>query len=254
MTIDFSEIRKASSDSPKQLRSVLSKILEQNRTKRIYLSDVLANINNGGQALNIALSLDYAKTLKSKVRPPTWRLKVIRDQWGNPPQPGDTVKAVRNKRLVEDGVMVTHHDQNAAKMEGTYEERYTDTVDFEVDSKGCIECDWDDTILFLNLWGIHGVSKAGITTKPEHTEEPVDCPNGQKLHAWYRRYYEVTEEMYKDLPKIKLSKAPRRGLDPKNVLEAYDAAFKKKRDAEAQAAAEKIVGITNDHTEPGVTK
>lgn len=164
----------------------------------IYLSDVLIRAGYEGGVVLIELAKLETTALRSRRKPQTWNIFVLRDQWGNVPGPGD--KVIKIDKRPDLG---TSGNRNIAKLDGSYAERYEDRIEYEVDEKGCITCTFTDAGHFLNLWGVHGRTNRTMTTKPEHSEEPCDCPGGGKKHVWYWRYKEVTAAEYEKLPRRK---------------------------------------------------
>lgn len=176
------------------------------------LSDVYTNMKNGGQAILIAL--DHLDKQNNRVggKPFTWRIEVLRDEWGNIPMPGEVVERVfpvnrKNRK---------HHpvparDLNAAIVDGSFSDKYEDRRRYVVDPKGCIQCTFDDATYFLFNWGVHFRTKYGMCGKDEHSREPVKTPEGQTLHVWYWRYAEVPAHEYNKLPERVVDKSTRRG-------------------------------------------
>jgi hypothetical protein len=201
MEIDFNEIQLAASVSPQSLgrkmQDIIAKAAEGDTP---YLSDCISEMLDGGGYLLEALG-DYYDNFERDMAIEdriTYKLFVIRDQWGEEVKPGDTVKVriLKNFRGV-DGKIVSKTKQNAMKMQGTFDKAFHRFKEFKVDDKGCITCDHESAMRFLTISGVHGKSGIQITTKPEISEEPVDYidksgkRNGKK-HVWYHLYKEVS--------------------------------------------------------------
>lgn len=181
-----------------------------------FISDLILNIDRGGQAIMIALGEREIKELQTpdadRFR---WKIQVLCDEWGNPPQPGDIVTRVVMKGLYKrDGIPTSSKVMSRAKIDGSYSKRFEDRFKYVVDDKGCIECGFTAAGYFLNVYGVHAITRHGMTTKPELSGEPSKSPSGQMLHVHYWRYKEMDKAMYEALPKIKKGDAAKRGLLP----------------------------------------
>jgi len=183
----------------------------------ICLSDCLAGHDDGGQLLRIKIAEYDSECTFLQIPRPTWRIKVIRDEWGNPPNPGDKIGRRYKRPLTKErnGETIPYSGDELSKMiaMGTYEQKFHTYKYFTVDEKGCIECTFHDAIYFLNLWGIHFSTGMRLTSKEEHSTEPVECPDGQERHVWYWRYKECPNDIYNKLPILEASDEPKRGYE-----------------------------------------
>lgn len=180
-----------------------------------FLSDLILNIDKGGQPIMIALGAREQKELqmqdKDRFR---WKIKVLCDEWGNKPQPGTIVTRVVMKGLYKrDGIPTSSKGMSRAKVDGSYSSRFEDRYDYEVDDKGCIECGFTAAGYFLNVYGVHSVTGYSLTTKLEHSTGPSKAPDGKMLHVHYWRYKEMDAAMYEAEPKIKKRDAALRGVN-----------------------------------------
>lgn len=177
------------------------------------LSDIYTNLNRGGQA--ILMALDHSEKQNNRVggNPFMWKIQVLRDEWGNVPQPGEIIARVepinrKNRKYHPVAARVL----NAAKVDGSFSEKFEHRRQYVVDPKGCIECTFHDAGYFLFNWGVHFRTGYGLCGKDEHSREPVKAPNGQTMHIWYWRYAEVPVKEYEKLdprvaPKTKRGKS-----------------------------------------------
>lgn len=164
------------------------------------LSDVYGNLNNGGQAILVALEHLEAQNNRVGGKPFVWKIKVLRDEWGNVPKPGEIVeRAIPVNRKNRKFHPVPARVLNSAIVDGSFSERFEDRHQYAVDPKGCIECTFHDAAYFLFNWGVHYKTGYGMCGKDEHSREPVKAPDGQTLHVWYWRYAEVPRAAYETL-------------------------------------------------------
>lgn len=178
-----------------------------------FLSDLRVGVSNGGQPVMIALGARELSELEmsddDRFR---WKIKVLRDVWGNMPSPGDFVeRKVQQNLYKKEGIPVPSTEMSAAKVNGSFSKKYEKVYKYKVDAKGCISCGYTAAMYFLNNYGVHPVTGYAITTKPEFTTDVKVTPSGQKLHAWYWRYKEMDAEMYASLPDVPTSNDPKRG-------------------------------------------
>lgn len=137
-----------------------------------------------------------------------WRIKVLRDEWGQPRYPGESIeRTIPINRMKRDKELVTPRVLSKAKRDGSYQRKYIRIRKYKIDQKGCFECGFDDAVYFLNNWGYNKKTNTSVTSKPEHSWEPVDMRDptkGQKKHIRYWRYAEMDRMDYanlKDVPK-----------------------------------------------------
>lgn len=174
-----------------------------------YLSDVYLNLDEGGQAILIAL--EEQENLRGQ-QPFKWKIEVIKDEWGNVPQPGEKlIRAIPKNRKNRDGVPVGSREFNNAMVRGSYADEFEDRIEYVIDDKGCIECTFSDAGYYLFNWGIHGKTRRGMCNKREYSGEPCKAPNGDKIHVHYWRYAEMDKDMYAALPVRKPEETKKRG-------------------------------------------
>lgn len=205
-------------DTTARMAAALQELAQFEPRDPPYLSDIFVNLNDGGQAALVALEHhDRAQRMRSGGQPFIWTVQVRRDEWGNVPSPGDkVVRKVPINRKNLDYQPVRSSVLNSAMVDGSFSEKFEDIREFEVDSKGCISCMFDDAGYFLFNWGVHHKTNRGMCGKQEYSTEPVGAPNGNKLHVHYWRYSEVDADDYKKLPKRDKSPRGKRGVDETN--------------------------------------
>lgn len=144
-----------------------------------------------------------------------WRLKYLRDEWGNEPVPGDKViRSVPINRSKRDGDLITPREMTKAKKDGSYKGKYERDIEFPLDDKCCFRCGFDDAIYFLNNWGYNKKTDTAVTNKPEYSYEPVDMRDptkGQKKHVRYWRYAEMDRKDYATLPVVTTQRQGKKG-------------------------------------------
>lgn len=179
-----------------------------------YLSDIMIASGQGGQPLLEALSERYEKgrDLPASKRF-FWKLQVLRDEWGNPPRPGDVVKLRIAKKLRHrEGKPLATNEIMIDVQSGEFDRKWNDYHEYSVDERGCISVEFNDAGNLLRQFGVHGKSGRRISIHPEeHSGDPALCPDGQKRHVWYWRYREVDKEDYAKLPLLEQKSEPKRG-------------------------------------------
>jgi hypothetical protein len=208
----------------------------------IQLSDLIVNAGTWGGTALVCLGNLRQDRLQRGDKQMLWKLKVVRDEWGNKLSVGDKVikktqKSLldRNKQPIKPNVM------SHAIQDGSYEQQFFQTKEFEVDKKGCIECDFHDAVYFLNVWGLHSETRRALTTKKEMSREPVNAPNGQKLHCHYWRFQEMTKAQYDNLPNVKKRTEPLRGLEELEIIEMFDEESTLKKDIKSEERKQQII-------------
>lgn len=198
--INFSEITTAGSFGALQqkLDEIMSRCTPDDP---IYLSDVLANVERGGQHILERLAErtkdDAYLPDNQRIR---WHLEVIRDEFGDKPKPGDKVRLTYNRKPVDAADNpVPGWVMNAAKRDGTFEQRFQRHVEYVVDDAGCINVFFDDAVFQLINFGIHGKSGAPLCRPQMTTKNPVKRSDGSLKHVWYWRYREVDADEHKRL-------------------------------------------------------
>lgn len=172
-----------------------------------YMSDLLLGFNAGGVHVMEALEARF-KEDQSIERPMEqrfrWKLKVLKDEWGQPVKPGDTVEHVVHRSPNHGkGKPMTSGEISVLKMNGFYERDWVTRIPYVVDEKGCITCGFVATSYFLQKFGIHGKTGAIISHhKVEHSGDPQVAPKEGMKHAWYWRFKEVDAEDYGKLAVI----------------------------------------------------
>ena len=172
-----------------------------------YMSDLLVGFNEGGIHMMIALDARTARDSQIE-RPPeqrfSWKLKVIKDEWGQPVYPGDVVyHEIYTSPNHGEGKPMTASEISVEKMNGTFEKNWITKIPYVVDKKGCITTGYVATSYFLQKWGIHGVTGAIISHhKVETSGDPHEAPKEGMKHVHYWRFKEVDGRDYEKLPDI----------------------------------------------------
>jgi len=219
--IDFNAILLARSQGKKQANEIIDAIIgECANDDPPYLSDVLAH-KKGGPLVQVRLGEEAEKRGGKNFR---WKIRVLCDDYGQVPQPGDVVtRTIRERSQLysdqESHTLWGNADMDVAKMQGTYADDFETRIEFVIDDKGCIECGFDDAVAFLNGHGVHGVS--GRPLNPHNakrvTDEPVKLKSGPHAgefkHIHYWRYQEVDAEQYEALPKLTKKRSRKTGTD-----------------------------------------
>ena len=188
-----------------------------------FLSDIIAGYGEGGMWIMRELAERY-NTGRGRARETQffWKLFCVRDAWGNKLYEGDIVYRRINKPLwtgsaaEQNKKYVSNNQLNLDKISGTYDQKWVEFIPYEVDEKGCIECEFRDAAFLIQQFGMHPVSKRGgpplsMHLKEKHPEE-VTAPDGNKLYSWYWRYMEADKAFYEKLPKVGKRKEPRLGF------------------------------------------
>lgn len=188
----------------KDRRDVFATFFEKclNENTSIYLSDFISDAGSWG-GMPLQHIGEHQDQLSRYGQPQMqFKIQVLRDEWGNPPKPGDkVVHSIPNRNWRN----ATSTDENNAKRMGNYDKKYRDILTYIVDEKGCITCSFQSAVHFLNTHGIHSFTDEPITKKPETSSHPVQVKKGStaEKHVWYWRYKEITDEQYKELPLLK---------------------------------------------------
>jgi hypothetical protein len=208
----------------------------------IQLSDLIVNASSWGGSGLICLGHHHRELLDVGEKPTTWKLRVVRDEWGNTLGPGDVVLRKTQKKLTDaDGQPYPPMEMSTAIQDGSYDERFIAVKRFHVDKKGCIECNFEDAVYFLNVWGLHSVTGRAMTRKLETSREPVNAPNGQQLHCHYWRFREVTKEQYASLPSINRREGPLRGIDDMEKIKKWNDEADIRKEIAAERRKQEIV-------------
>jgi hypothetical protein len=216
----------------------------------IQLSDCLVNKSNWGGMVLFELGAKNQEDIMNGSTPMMWKIKVLCDEWGNKLGPGDSVyKKVRKTLIKRDGKPVDSSAISTAILDGSYDEKFVTRKKFELDEKGCINCNFDDAVYFLNREGVHAVTGRTLSFKPATSREPLETPNGQKLHCHYWKYREVTAEQYKKLPKLKKRTEPLRGLDDIEEINKYNDSIKLVKEIKTEKERQRIIEAAKAKTE-----
>jgi hypothetical protein len=192
----------------------LDRVIEQSDENEdpIFITDLLVEFTKAEPLLK-RLRMDE-KNIKK------YKLRVISDEWGNKLYRGEVVtrRHKSNVKVKNEGKLTPGHEQSRMKVLKTYDKWRYKCEKFVIDDRGCIEVSIDDAEYFLPLFGI---VQDGVPVDPTsrpiggNSVEPVDAPNGQKLHVHYYQLQEVEKKDYEKLPKV--GKRPdgelRRGID-----------------------------------------
>ena len=191
--------------SKDRVEAIKKQLAPLDKNDPVFLSDCLVRMNDlGTDVLCAVFELDFEETSARRIGY-RWKLKVLRDEWGNIPRPGDVVEMVRPKnRKDRDHRPVSPEVLNAAMADGSFSSRFEMKRQYIVDEKGCIECVFEDAVEFLRDYGVHSVTGFALPHgKPEHSQDPAKAPDGSMLHIWYWRYREMDNHQYSQLKKVK---------------------------------------------------
>lgn len=215
MKVELSELQncRTERDMDDKIEEILSKCSASDPP---FLSDLVLGVHHGTQPLMIALA---AREEEERDLPEEaifrWNIKVLRDEWGNLPVPGEyIIRRIQLSLYKKEGVPYTGKELSYMKMTGEYEKRLIKKVPYKIDERGCISCGFRDAVYFLNTWGVHGRTGYPMTSKPEHSSDVVMCADRQKRHVHYWKYMEKDNDSYDELPLIdkdEEDKKPRRG-------------------------------------------
>lgn len=190
-------LRKAQNleDANRIVKDILKDAREANDL--IYFSDLM-------------ISEDVAMPLMQRLRndkKKQYHLRVLKDKWGAPVNPGDIVKREFKEPLYKvPGVPISSKEISASVKAGKWEEDFLSFEEFEVDEKGCILCSADDMWYFLSHFGIHSYSGQRLSFHINETSagpQKMQYKKGMK-HAWYWLYKEMDKEQYAELENIKV--------------------------------------------------
>ena len=210
MEIDWNGLAKISDiyDKTVMVDGVIAKC---EKDDPIFLSDCIVRGGAAGSTVLKSLALQEEKALKERRDPMLWKIYVIRDEWGNVPNPGEPVYKVNKSDLKRGDKLVSGNEMNVAMMDGSYSEQFEDRRPYEIDEKGCIECSFTDAGSFLQTRGMHAKSNRPMTTYKSPSSEPVKAPDGKMHLIHYYLYREITKEAYENLPKRAKSNKPKVG-------------------------------------------
>jgi len=204
--------------SSRDLNNYINKELEKcEPDSPPMLTDLIISEKEGGLQVLQALEAYYIDMHTPEELRFKWKLQVMRDEWGNIPQPGEKYILRLNKPYkYKNGKSVTIGQINVDKATGLHDEKWIREVPYTVDAKGCITCTYDHAMIFLRRYGTHYKTGRGgpplSTHKDPHSPEPAKCPDGSLKHKWYHLVREVSKEYYETMPNRVLSNEPKRGV------------------------------------------
>jgi hypothetical protein len=192
-------VRLAEMKDPTLQREYVTDCLRGLAPSDLSLSDLIINHLTHQPVLTLLAEKDESDR-QSMRQPWVWRIQVLRDEWGDVPQPGDVVARVVPKNRKTRQGPVSASDFNRAMVDGSFSQKYEDRREYKVDDKGCILVPFGDAVFFLQHYGYNSVTGHAVCGKPEFSEEPVKCPRGGQRHVHYWRYSEISEADYARLP------------------------------------------------------
>ncbi len=180
------------------------------------LTDLIISEQEGGLQVLQALEAYYKDLHIPDEQRFKWKLIVMRDEWGNVPQPGeDYILQLKKPYKHANGKDVTIGQINIDKATGLHDEKWIREVPYKVDAKGCITCTYDHAMIFLRRSGVHYKTGKGgpplSMHKDPHSPEPAKCPDGSQKHKWYWLVKEISAADYEALPNRELNNTPKRG-------------------------------------------
>ena len=169
----------------------------------IIITDCLVNKGNGG--LDI---MHYITQTEKQMPMRRFKIKVLKDMWGKPVQPGDKVEWVRNRKTRTPFGVKMRHAHIASMISQGREREVIDFGEATVDNKGCIDVGFFDAGMLLNTRGVFlNNPKIPLTqyketsTKPSHNNQ---ADKFQLQHFWL--YQEVPMAIYNELPDLTKAK------------------------------------------------
>lgn len=201
--IDFSKIAMQSAREYK-IKTIRSEIARIGGLEKVLLTDCLSNKDRDGLLVMRTLD-DFDKQNGGVLR---YKIKVLKDIWGNPVYPEDIVEW-KFERKTRDmfGHKITNRQFKEYVRRG--EQREIEVWhEAIVDEKGCIDVPFKDAAILLNTRGVHFMSNQPLTHFPERdrkvTRDHYDPEFAKTMgihHYW--RYSECPPWIYETLPKIK---------------------------------------------------
>lgn len=184
MDIDWEAIRNGRSLEDKR-RIALGELRKCDG--HIVISDCLANKKRDG--------VIFLEILDSKIamrdHVPRYKLRILRDQWGDPPVPGeDHVWRAGTRNRDEFGRKMGSLEIRERMRRGDNSHLvYHSAV---IDQDGCITVPYEDAAMLLNHFGVHYSSGEPLTGLREMSREPTKRASDGAMkiqHNW--RYVEV---------------------------------------------------------------
>jgi hypothetical protein len=186
---------------------------EIERVGYVCLTDAIAHRGSGGEYLLEMLGDEYKDRA---VEPRKWKLKVLCNEWGDILKPGDIVERKVTRQFRDRaGRKLRSRAVNQMIIRGGYEKAFVQTFRFEVDEKGCIECDFESAGDFLMDYGVHFETKEGLGGRRELSGGPCKAPDGSMKHVRYWRYEEAPPWVYDKMPSL-TKKRKRKQSNPEN--------------------------------------
>lgn len=168
----------------------------------VCLTDAIVSMNAGGAMVFEYLEKEEKERLYTG-NPRKFKLRVLRDEWGNEPKPGDkVVRKIERQYRDKAGRKLRINHIHDLQRRGLFEKDFVIRREFEVDEKGCIECLFDDAGHFLLEFGKHFESGMAICGRKELSGGPCRAPDGSMKHVWYWRFDEAPPWVYDKLPSL----------------------------------------------------
>ena len=165
----------------------------------ICITDAYANLERGGQEILEILARRELESIQTG-RVDRFKIRVLRDEWGNTPPELRVVEREIMRPLKTPGKKnLTLKQIGRMKRRGTFKRNYIIRRTFDIDSDGCIDCTYSDASYFLSQYGVHfdpGIDEP-ITGRKEISGGQCKSPDGSMRHVWYWRYAEVPPWMQK---------------------------------------------------------
>jgi len=176
---------------------------EVEKAAYVCLTDALNHYNYGGAMMMERLEADNTDKAPMGTNR-KFKIFVMRDAWGNPGKPGDTVTRKIPKPLRDDsGRKLRSSTKNDMMRRGTWEKIFVTKRDFIIDNKGCIECTYEDAAWLLQEHGVnYADTSAAICGRREMSSQPCKAPGGGMKHIWYWRYWEAPPWVYDTMPDL----------------------------------------------------
>lgn len=223
MKINWNELKKI--DDPAERSEYIQAIIRSCAPDDpIFLTDCLIRAGAEGVYVLMELATQEKDALMNGSEVMKWKIQVLCDEWGHKPMQGDSTYKINKRSLKRNGKAIPAHEINTAILDGTYTELFEPKRWYPIDKKGCIECTFTDAAAFINIWGVHPVTKRPcmFNKRKETSGEPLDYDgtrfgvqvkkeNLGKKHVHYWRYMEADKERYDGLPKLDKPNSSERG-------------------------------------------
>ena len=182
--IDYEAIAAGASPERKQ------RIARDQMQKVGYVSLSDALVNRGRDSVIVLQVLDAMNEGGSL---PLYKLKILRDQWGKPPVPGEDHEWKWQIRSRDDfGKKLDQSKIHEMVRRG--DDSHIIYHRAVIDPDGCITVNYRDAVMLLNNFGVHWDSHMSISKMREHSRDPQNTAAGQQ-HMWNWRYSEVVPWM-----------------------------------------------------------